>query len=159
MLVLHFIPIRVLLLAWGIIKFTKRIIRPHVVTNNEVLDFLSRIPDDEELVINFSLVVLSNWHTTLMRSLLLIIQFRFNFESFHYNSRLRQPDVMRAIGRSNHRIVLTLIISSFSSSKCKIYYFFYPSMFVEKQSKVSFFECDFATNWIEMYTYLKWICK
>lgn len=50
MLVLHFIPIRVLLLAWGIIKFSKRIIRPHTVTNNEVLDFLSHVPDDEELV-------------------------------------------------------------------------------------------------------------
>lgn len=35
---------------WGIIKFSKRIIRPHAVTNNEVLDLLSRIPDDEELV-------------------------------------------------------------------------------------------------------------
>lgn len=50
MIVLHFIPIRVLLMAWGIIKFSKRIIRPHAVTNNEVLDFLSRVPDDEELV-------------------------------------------------------------------------------------------------------------
>lgn len=35
---------------WGIIKFSKRIIRPHAVANNEVLDLLSRIPDDEELV-------------------------------------------------------------------------------------------------------------
>lgn len=35
---------------WGIIKFSKRIIRPHTVTNNEVLDLLSRIPDDDELV-------------------------------------------------------------------------------------------------------------
>jgi hypothetical protein len=58
MIVLHFIPIRVLLLAWGIIKFSKRIIRPHAVTNNEVLDFLSRVPDDEEMVILFSLSLL-----------------------------------------------------------------------------------------------------
>lgn len=50
MLVLHLVPIRALLLTWGIIKFSKRIIRPHTVTNNEVLDLLSRIPDDEELV-------------------------------------------------------------------------------------------------------------
>lgn len=50
MLVLHFIPIRALLMIWGIIKFSKRIIRPHAVTNNEVLDLLSRVPDDEELV-------------------------------------------------------------------------------------------------------------
>lgn len=50
MFVLHFIPIRALLMMWGIIKFSKRIIRPHAVTNNEVLDLLSRVPDDEELV-------------------------------------------------------------------------------------------------------------
>jgi hypothetical protein len=50
MIVLHFIPIRALLLMWGIIKFTKRIFRPHAVSNNEVLDFLTRVPDDEELV-------------------------------------------------------------------------------------------------------------
>lgn len=37
-------------MMWGVIKFSKRIIRPHAVTNNEVLDLLSRIPDDEELV-------------------------------------------------------------------------------------------------------------
>lgn len=37
-------------MIWGIIKFSKRIIRPHAVTNNEVLDLLSRVPDDEELV-------------------------------------------------------------------------------------------------------------
>lgn len=53
MLVLHFIPMRALLLMWGIIKFSKRIIRPHTVTNNEILDLLSRVPDDEEMV-NFS---------------------------------------------------------------------------------------------------------
>lgn len=58
MLVLHFIPIRALLLIWGIIKFTKRIIRPHVVSNNEVLDFLSRVPDDEELV-RFIIVIVN----------------------------------------------------------------------------------------------------
>ncbi|CRL08658.1 CLUMA_CG021376, isoform A [Clunio marinus] len=50
LLVLHFIPIRALLMIWGIIKFSKRIIRPHAVTNNEVLDLLSRVPDDEELI-------------------------------------------------------------------------------------------------------------
>lgn len=57
MIVLHLIPIRALLLMWGIIKFSKRIIRPHAVTNNEVLDLLSRVPDDEELVIIFFLFI------------------------------------------------------------------------------------------------------
>lgn len=49
-LVLHYVPIRVLLLLWGLIKFSRRIIRPHSVPNNEVLDLLSRVPDDEEIV-------------------------------------------------------------------------------------------------------------
>ena len=50
MIALHFIPIRALLIIWGIIKFSKRIVKPHAVTNNEVLDLLSRIPDDDEMV-------------------------------------------------------------------------------------------------------------
>lgn len=49
-LVLHFIPIRVLLLLWGFVKFSRRLIRPHAVINNEVLDLLSRVPDDDQLV-------------------------------------------------------------------------------------------------------------
>lgn len=48
--VLKIIPIRMLLLLWGIIKFSKKIIKPHTVNNNEVLDLLSRVPDDEEIV-------------------------------------------------------------------------------------------------------------
>lgn len=49
-LVLHFVPMRLLLLLWGIIKFSRRLVRPHSVPNNEVLDLLSRVPDDEEMV-------------------------------------------------------------------------------------------------------------
>ncbi|XP_058461918.1 multiple C2 and transmembrane domain-containing protein isoform X2 [Malaya genurostris] len=49
-LVLHFVPIRVLLLVWGLVKFSRRLIRPHSVPNNEVLDLLSRVPDDEEII-------------------------------------------------------------------------------------------------------------
>lgn len=49
-LILHYIPMRIILLAWGLIKFSKRLIRPHVVPNNEVLDLLSRVPDDDAMV-------------------------------------------------------------------------------------------------------------
>lgn len=49
-LVLHFVPIRILLLIWGIIKFSRRLIRPHSVPNNELLDLLSRVPDNEQMV-------------------------------------------------------------------------------------------------------------
>uniref|UniRef100_A0A1A9URC3 C2 domain-containing protein n=1 Tax=Glossina austeni TaxID=7395 RepID=A0A1A9URC3_GLOAU len=48
-IVLHFIPIRFLLLFWGIMKFSRRILRPNTIPNNELLDFLSRVPNDEEL--------------------------------------------------------------------------------------------------------------
>lgn len=34
----------------GINKFARKILRPHTIPNNEVLDLLSRVPDDEELV-------------------------------------------------------------------------------------------------------------
>lgn len=48
-LVLHFVPIRILLLLWGIVKFSRRLLRPHSVPNNEVLDLLSRVPDNEQM--------------------------------------------------------------------------------------------------------------
>ncbi|XP_067632695.1 multiple C2 and transmembrane domain-containing protein isoform X3 [Eurosta solidaginis] len=47
--ILHFIPIRFLLLFWGIMKFSRRILRPNTIPNNELLDFLSRVPDDEQI--------------------------------------------------------------------------------------------------------------
>ncbi|CAH2098186.1 unnamed protein product [Euphydryas editha] len=50
MFVLYLIPLRYLLMAWGINKFTRKILRPHTIPNNEVLDLLSRVPDDETLL-------------------------------------------------------------------------------------------------------------
>ncbi|XP_072403343.1 multiple C2 and transmembrane domain-containing protein-like [Diabrotica undecimpunctata] len=47
--VLYILSIRYLLMLWGINKFLRRILRPHSVPNNEILDLLSRIPDDEML--------------------------------------------------------------------------------------------------------------
>lgn len=46
---LYYINLRYLLIIWGINKFSKKLIRPNYVPNNEVLDFLSRVPDDEEI--------------------------------------------------------------------------------------------------------------
>ncbi|XP_044745710.1 multiple C2 and transmembrane domain-containing protein-like isoform X2 [Coccinella septempunctata] len=45
--VLYFIPMRYLLMLWGTNKFLRRILRPHAVPNNELMDLLSRVPDDE----------------------------------------------------------------------------------------------------------------
>lgn len=45
---------------WGINKFTKKLIRPDFVPNNELLDFLSRVPDDEEIVDYRELKLMSN---------------------------------------------------------------------------------------------------
>ena len=50
-LLLYLMPLRYLILGWGINKFTRKLLRPHSIPNNEVLDFLSRVPDDEQLVI------------------------------------------------------------------------------------------------------------
>ncbi|XP_069158237.1 multiple C2 and transmembrane domain-containing protein isoform X3 [Procambarus clarkii] len=47
--ILYYIPIRYLVMLWGINKFSRKLIRPHSVINNEILDFLSRVPDDEIL--------------------------------------------------------------------------------------------------------------
>ena len=38
-------------MAWGINKFTKKLRNPNAIANNEVMDFLSRVPDTDEKVI------------------------------------------------------------------------------------------------------------
>uniref|UniRef100_A0A8C5LU61 Multiple C2 and transmembrane domain-containing protein 1 n=1 Tax=Leptobrachium leishanense TaxID=445787 RepID=A0A8C5LU61_9ANUR len=48
--VLYFIPLRYIVLAWGINKFTKKIRSPYMDDNNELLDFLSRVPSDVQVV-------------------------------------------------------------------------------------------------------------
>ncbi|XP_072038092.1 multiple C2 and transmembrane domain-containing protein 1-like [Amphiura filiformis] len=47
--VLYLVPLRVLILAWGINKFTKKLRAPHAINNNELLDFLSRMPSDNQI--------------------------------------------------------------------------------------------------------------
>ncbi|KAL0120550.1 hypothetical protein PUN28_008335 [Cardiocondyla obscurior] len=49
-IVLYFIPVRYLILVWGVNKFSRKIFRPHSVPNNELLDLISRVPDNEELL-------------------------------------------------------------------------------------------------------------
>merc|ERR1719400_1465614 len=48
-IVLYFIPLRYLIMAWGTNKFTKSLLRPNAIANNELADFISRVPDNEEL--------------------------------------------------------------------------------------------------------------
>ncbi|XP_056393907.1 multiple C2 and transmembrane domain-containing protein 1 isoform X7 [Hyla sarda] len=48
--VLYFIPLRYIVLLWGINKFTKKIRSPYTIDNNEILDFLSRVPSDVQVV-------------------------------------------------------------------------------------------------------------
>ncbi|CAK9293688.1 unnamed protein product [Gordionus sp. m RMFG-2023] len=45
---LYFIPIRWLILAWGINKFSKKLRSPLSLDNNELFDFISRFPSDKE---------------------------------------------------------------------------------------------------------------
>lgn len=49
-IVLCFVPLRYLLLIWGIHKFTKKLRNPYAIDNNELLDFLSRVPSDVQKV-------------------------------------------------------------------------------------------------------------
>ena len=37
-------------MAWGCNKFLKKLIKPNAISNNELADFISRVPDNEELV-------------------------------------------------------------------------------------------------------------
>ncbi|KAK5874492.1 hypothetical protein PBY51_019432 [Eleginops maclovinus] len=46
----YYIPVRYVVLIWGINKFTKKLRNPYSIDNNEVLDFLSRVPSDVQKV-------------------------------------------------------------------------------------------------------------
>ena len=46
---LFFIPCRVIIMLWGVNKFSRSLLMPNSVPNNELLDFLSRVPNDEML--------------------------------------------------------------------------------------------------------------
>uniref|UniRef100_A0A8C6VRY2 Multiple C2 and transmembrane domain-containing protein 2 n=1 Tax=Naja naja TaxID=35670 RepID=A0A8C6VRY2_NAJNA len=50
MIVLYYIPLRYIVLIWGIHKFTKKLRNPYSIDNNELLDFLSRVPSDVQRV-------------------------------------------------------------------------------------------------------------
>ncbi|KAK9878539.1 hypothetical protein WA026_022436 [Henosepilachna vigintioctopunctata] len=65
--ILYFIPIRYLLMFWGTNKFLRRILRPHSVPNNELMDLLSRVPDDEMMLDYKDLKILSGSGETMER--------------------------------------------------------------------------------------------
>ena len=46
---LYFVPLRLLVLVWVVNRFRKGLIKNRTDTN-EVINFLSRVPDNEELV-------------------------------------------------------------------------------------------------------------
>ncbi|XP_055335584.1 multiple C2 and transmembrane domain-containing protein 1-like isoform X2 [Paramacrobiotus metropolitanus] len=46
--ILYFIPLRLLLLIWGVNKFTKKLRNPNAASNNELLDLLSRVHTNDE---------------------------------------------------------------------------------------------------------------
>ena len=49
-MVLYNVPIRYLVMLFGVHKFSKKLLRPNAIPNNELLDFLSRVPDTDQLV-------------------------------------------------------------------------------------------------------------
>nr|XP_057925693.1 multiple C2 and transmembrane domain-containing protein 1-like isoform X1 [Doryrhamphus excisus] len=49
-IIVYFIPLRYIVLAWGVNKFTKKLRDPYSIDNNEILDFLSRVPSDVQVV-------------------------------------------------------------------------------------------------------------
>jgi len=49
-LILYCIPLRYLILIWGVVRFTRTLRVGDIEPNNELLDYLSRLPSDKELV-------------------------------------------------------------------------------------------------------------
>ncbi|KAF1769995.1 hypothetical protein GCK72_001812 [Caenorhabditis remanei] len=46
---LYFVPLRWIIMVWGTNKFSKKLRNPNFVDNNELLDYLSRVPSRTEL--------------------------------------------------------------------------------------------------------------
>ncbi|XP_027136890.1 multiple C2 and transmembrane domain-containing protein 1 isoform X3 [Larimichthys crocea] len=49
-ILLYLVPLRLIVLAWGVNKFTKKLRNPFLISNNELLDFLSRVPSDVQVI-------------------------------------------------------------------------------------------------------------
>ena len=65
-IILYYIPLRYLILAFVINKFTKRFRKPKgYIDNNEIADFMSRLPSDPELVSSRALDPISSHHPFL----------------------------------------------------------------------------------------------
>ncbi|KAF4101412.1 multiple C2 and transmembrane domain-containing protein 2 [Onychostoma macrolepis] len=47
---LYYIPLRYIVLVWGVNKFSKKLFNPYAIDNNEILDFLKRVPSDVQKV-------------------------------------------------------------------------------------------------------------
>ncbi|XP_059213612.1 multiple C2 and transmembrane domain-containing protein 1 isoform X3 [Centropristis striata] len=47
---LYLVPLRYIVLVWGVNKFTKKLRNPYLIDNNELLDFLSRVPSDVQVM-------------------------------------------------------------------------------------------------------------
>ncbi|KAM4572918.1 multiple C2 and transmembrane domain-containing protein 2 isoform 2-T2 [Odontesthes bonariensis] len=47
---LYYVPLRYIVLIWGVNKFTKKLRNPYAIDNNEILDFLERVPSDIQKV-------------------------------------------------------------------------------------------------------------
>uniref|UniRef100_A0A096M1P5 Multiple C2 and transmembrane domain containing 1 n=1 Tax=Poecilia formosa TaxID=48698 RepID=A0A096M1P5_POEFO len=64
-IIVYFIPLRFIVLAWatGVNKFTKKLRDPYTIDNNELLDFLSRVPSDVQVVVyqEFCKLIMSNF--------------------------------------------------------------------------------------------------
>ncbi|EEB15778.1 conserved hypothetical protein [Pediculus humanus corporis] len=55
-IVLYYVPVRYLIMMIGVNRFSRKLLRPHTIPNNEILDLLSRVPDDEDLVRYYNLL-------------------------------------------------------------------------------------------------------
>jgi len=47
--ILYNVNLRYLIMAWACNKFLKKLFKPNAISNNELADFISRVPDNEEL--------------------------------------------------------------------------------------------------------------
>jgi len=52
--IFYLVPLRYIILVWGLVKFTAKLRRPDAVHHIGLIDFITRVPSNSQLVRNLS---------------------------------------------------------------------------------------------------------
>lgn len=85
-ILLYLVPIRWIVLVYGIHKFTRKLRNPNALDNNELIDFLSRVPDNSECVKHHNIITINQTTETTLE------QNKSNFSSPQQQQQQNLPN-------------------------------------------------------------------